>query len=73
MPTGQRTGSWLHRERLEIASKVSVRPQHAADLFLQPSTLGQVHLLALPFLLTSFREPLVPAVLPLQPPVNEMW
>lgn len=36
-------------------------------------TPGQVRLLALASLSTSFCSPLAPTILPLQPPVNEMW
>lgn len=56
-----------------MVSKVSVRPQRAADLFPQPLTPGQVRLLSLTFFSTSFCHPVVPIFLPLQPSVNEMW
>lgn len=54
-PRGQRTGFWLHGERVDVASKVSVRPQLP-----QPLTPGQVQLLTLTFLATPFATPSSP-------------
>lgn len=60
------TGSRLPREGVETAPKESVRPDRA-DLLPQPLTPGQVWLLALASLSTSFCPPLVPTFHLLQP------
>ena len=69
---GLRTGSWLHKERVEMAPQLSVRPDHA-DFLPQPLTPCRVRFLALASLSTSFCSRLPAAVHQLQPPVNEIW
>lgn len=68
---GLRTGSWLHREGVELAPHLYVRPDHT-DFLPQPLTPFQVRLLALASLSTRFCSSLLASVHQLQPPVNEI-